>query len=388
LTDAYFLKRNTIFKSPEQPITHTAAFPPTPYFIIKSFIMEGKNLLKAGILTVVLVTASLVSWELYLRNKGITIAYDDGQELWSDKRAMVYEPADKATVFIGSSRHKYDLDIETWKSITGDKPVQLAMEGQSPLPVLDDLANDKNFNGKLVVDVTEILFFSTDPHNITEPKNRIDYYKKRTPAQRFSFAVNHVLESKLVFLDKDYFSLNALLDELKIPKRKGVFGLPCNCPKDFGMITFDRQNLMTDKFLVDTILQNQVKGLWIFYAKTSTEPPAAGTKLDSILAKVKADCDKIVARGGKIIFVRSPSSGPFLMGEKMGYPREKYWDRLLSVTNLPGIYFEDYPAIAHFECPEFSHLKPSDAVAYTKNLIQILEQKGWSFPNKQAIALK
>jgi hypothetical protein len=345
--------------------------------------MESKNLVKAAVLTLILVIASIGSWEFYLRNKGINIAYDDGKELWSDKRAMVYEEADKATVLIGSSRHKYDIDIDTWKSLTGDHPVQLAMEGQSPLPVLDDLANDKNFKGKLIVDVTEILFFSTSPHNTTEPKDRLAYYNKRTPAQRASFEVNHVLESKFVFLDKDYLSLNALLDELPIPKRKGLFTLPWGCPMDFGRITFDRQNKMTDRFLSDTNIQNKVKGLWDFYRKNTFEPPASGAKLDSILATVKSDVDKIKARGGQIIFVRSPSSGPFLMGEKMGYPRERYWEKILAVTGCPGIYFEDYPAIAHFVCPEFSHLKPSDAIIYTKNLVQILEQKGWRFPHKQ-----
>ena len=60
--------------------------------------MESKNLVKAGILTLILVTISITSWEFYLRGKGIKVAYDDGKELWADKRAMVYEPADKATV--------------------------------------------------------------------------------------------------------------------------------------------------------------------------------------------------------------------------------------------------------------------------------------------------
>ncbi len=81
-----------------------------------------------------IVFVAVISWELYLRNKGVTKAYDDGPPLWSDKRAMVYEPADKATVFIGSSRIKYDLDIDTWQTITGEKAIQLAVEGSSPLP--------------------------------------------------------------------------------------------------------------------------------------------------------------------------------------------------------------------------------------------------------------
>ncbi|MEP6712951.1 MAG: hypothetical protein ABJA37_11065 [Ferruginibacter sp.] len=346
--------------------------------------MGVSSFAKAAILTVILVVCSIASWELYLRSTGIKPTYDDGESLWSDKRAMVYEPADKATVLIGSSRNKYDLDIDTWKSITGDHPIQLGIEGNSPLPVLDDLANDKNFKGKLLIDVTEILLFSSSPHNTSEPKQRIAYFKKRTPAQKFSFLVNHVLESQFVFLDKDYFSLNALIGHVPVEKRPGVFALPCESPRDFSNVSFDRQNIMTPKFLTDTTLQNQVKGLWNYYRKISTEPPASGNKLDSILATVKKDCDIIKGRGGKILFVRTPSSGPFLMGEKMGYPREKYWERLLTVTGCPGIYFEDYPAIAHFQCPEFSHLSQADAITFTKNLIEIVQQKGWVFPYAKA----
>ena len=342
--------------------------------------MTEASFAKAGILSAVLVVCFFTSWEHYLRSKHIGISYEDGDALWEDKRAMVYEPADKSTVFIGSSRNKYDIDISTWQAITGDHVVQLAIEGNSPLPVLDDLASDDQFNGKLIIDVTEILFFTTADKNISEPKTRIAYYKKRTPAQRFSFLVNRQLESRLVFLDKNYFSLNALLQNIPLQKRKGVFALPYDCPRDFGPVSFDRQNIMTDRFLTDTIVQNQVKGLWDFYRKTGKEPPADQHKADSIIATVKTNIDKIKSRGGQIIFVRTPSSGPFLMGEKMAYPREKYWDRLLSATGIPGIHFEDYQAIAHFVCPEFSHLKQADAVVFTKNIIKILErEKGWKF---------
>ena len=346
--------------------------------------MESKNLVKSAMLTLILVIASIGSWEFYLRNKGLHVDYDDGNALWSDKRALVYEPSDKATVFIGASRNKYDIDIDTWQSLTGDHAIQLAIEGNSPLPVLDNLANDNYFKGKLIVDVTEGLFFTNSPNNIEEPKEHVAYYKKRTPAQCFSFIVNHVLESKFVFLDKFNFSLNALLEKLPCKNRPGVFELPFQFPMEFGRITFARQNIMMEKFLTDTTLQNHVKALWDFFRKTNKEPLMTGNKLDSILASVKTDCDKIKARGGQIIFVRTPSSGTVLAAEKIKFPKEKYWERILSVTKCPGIHFEDYPAIAHFECPEFSHLKQTDAIIFTKNLVEILQkEKGWSFPHKQ-----
>ena len=64
----------------------------------------------------------------------------------------------------------------------------------------------------------------------------------------------------------------------------------------------------------------------------------------------------------------------------MGFPRDKFWNRLLSFTDCPGIHFSDYPAIAHFVCPEWSHLRPQDAIVFTKHFIDILDKdKGWNF---------
>jgi hypothetical protein len=341
--------------------------------------MTASPLLKAGILTLILVTTSLVSWEFYVRSKGFDASYDDGGPLWADKRAMVYEPADKATVFIGSSRIKFDLDINTWQNITGDHAIQLACVGSTPFPQLQDLADDSNFKGKLIIDVTEILFFSTSPFYAKTPGENIKYYKSRTPAQRASFVLDHGLESHLVFLDKDRLSLNAELASLHIPNRPGVFEFPLFAP-GFGRVKFSRQEYMTDAFVADTNQVNEVRGVWAFLGSMPSDPPISGSKLDSVLNVVKTCVDKIRARGGQVIFTRTPSSGPFLMGENMGYPRQKYWDRLLAVTNCQGIYFADYPAIAHFQCPEFSHLKQPDAIVYTKNLIKILsEDEGWKF---------
>lgn len=341
--------------------------------------MNSTPLVKAGILTVVLVAAAVISWELYVRSKGYDASYDDDPALWSDKRKMVYEPADKSTVFIGSSRIKFDLDINTWESTTGDHAIQLACVGSNPIPILENLAADKNFKGKLVVDVTEGLFFSTSPGNSRRPNENMKYYKEKTPAQQASFHINHLLESQFVFLNKEWLSLGAQLDKLDIPDRPGVYHFH-GFPSDFGRVKFNRQEYMTDKMAADTNIQNKVKNIWVTIMKASKEPPASGTKLDSMLNAVKVAVDKIKARGGQVLFVRTPSSGPFQVGENMGFPREKYWERILSVTGCQGIHYADYPAIAHFICPENSHLSQSDAIVFTKNFIKILsEEKGWKF---------
>ena len=344
--------------------------------------MENNSLARSALFAVVLVLVFIAGWEVYLRSKQSLLSYDDEGPLWADKRKKVYLPADKATVFIGSSRNKFDLDTETWKKLTGETPVQLAIEGSSPMPIFADLANDENFKGKLLVDVTEGLFFSDAPNNNDKPKKMIEYYQKETPAQKFSFQVNHLLESNLMFLDKDAFSLNKMLIDTEIPDRKGYLTM-CIFPTDFGRVNFERQVIMTKRFEQDTSIQNKVKSIWGFYASLNKGRPApTAAKIDSMVNIVKSYTDKIIARGGKVLFVRTPSSGPYLEAEKKNCPRDQYLEKILKATGCQGIHFLDYPATDHFQCPEFSHLKQSDAIVWTTSLATIIQkEKGWSFPN-------
>lgn len=343
--------------------------------------MQASHFIKAGLLAVTVLIIAAVSWEIHLRHVGVDTSYDDNKALWAYTRAKVYEPKDRSTVFIGSSRIKFDLDIPTWQQITGNHAIQLACVGSSPAPVLRDLANDSNFKGKLVVDVTEEIFLATSSFDDEGPKKRVEYFHKISPTQRASFQVDRVLESTFVFLDQDNYSFNAMLPLLHLPQRPGVFP-DVIFPPEFDRTTINRQSYMTARFLADTSLQNKVKGIWDFFIKMTMEPPATGKKLDSVIQLIKTDVDKIQSRGGEVIFVRTPSSGKVWQYESRDFPRVVYWDKLLAATGCKGIYYKDYPAIAQFECPESSHLSPEQAIVFTKNLIRILkEEKSWTFNN-------
>ena len=348
--------------------------------------MEAPNLKKAGILVFILVTFFIIAWEFYWRSNGFSVSYNDDESFWCTKRKEVYKPADAATVFIGSSRIKYDLDIPTWETITGEKAIQLAMVGTSPRPLLEDMANDNKFNGKLIIDITEGVFFGRNKKRTEKSAlDGIDYYKKWTPAQKFSSYINYFLESGFVFLDKDKFGLNQLLSEIGNPKRKGVFERP-HFPKGFGLTSSERQSYMARSFLNDTSQQKLQQQNWMMTGGASDRTPGINADtLEMVFKEVKKAIDKIRARGGNVLFIRTPSSGYYFETEKIVYPRKKYWDPMLTYTNTPGIYFEDYPEMKPLICPEWSHLAPKDGVVYTKALIDILQQKGWTFPHKQTV---
>ena len=343
--------------------------------------MSSIPLKRPAIAAAVLFILGILAWELYMRKEGVNISFDDDGPLWAYHRGRVYQPQESSTVFIGSSRIKFDLDVDTWKSLTGDDPVQLACVGSTPLPVLYDLADDTNFKGKLIIDVTEGLFFSTNPGNWARPDKALKYYDDLTPAQQASFVINKGLESTFVFLDREDISLNALMEQWEIPSRPGVFMGPI-FPRDFDRVNFSRQEYMGPLFLADSNKVNKQRSIWALFGSLNKTPPISGAPLDSVLQTIKIATDKIQSRGGKILFVRTPSSGPFKEKEAIGFPREKYWDRILSVTGCPGIHYQDFPEISQYQCPEFSHLSPTDAIDFTKHFVRILqEHHGWTFPN-------
>lgn len=338
--------------------------------------MQTKKLTMTAVLAFLLVLGFCISWELYWRSNGFKATYNDDKFLWASKRSEVYQPLNNATVFIGSSRIKFDLDIPTWESITGEKAVQLSLVGTSPRALLNDLAADEKFKGKLVVDITEGLFFSQNPVFHKSALEAIDFYKKQTPSEKISSTANYWLESKLVFLEERRFSLNTLLNDLEIPNRSGVFSFPA-FPKGFEWTTADRQTYMSDMFLTNPNDINRQTEIWKKLIMSDKTPPVNGKALEDILLEMKMAVSKIQSRGGKVIFIRTPSSGLMGDGERKVFPRNIYWDQILKVTGAQGIHFDDNPETAKLICPEWSHLSPADAIVYTKQLAKQLNDKNW-----------
>jgi hypothetical protein len=293
----------------------------------------------------------------------------------------VYGP--ETTVLIGDSRVKFDIDLPTWKALTGENVVQLAMVGTPPRPVLHNLANDVNFKGNVIMGGTELAFYSLDSmQREISAREGIDYYNKETPAQKWNASLAYMLESKLVFLNEGKFGLNALLNSLPVTNRPGVF-TRTGPPRQFSNSNFWRQSSETPQLLKDTSLQNAVINYWTVNASRNKSKPIKGDTLEAFFKQLKNSMDKIRARGGKVALIRPPSSGAVLERENRLYPREQYWDRLIKYTECPGFYYTDHPEITHLTCPEQSHLTPTGAIIFTKALVAYLKENGWTFPRSK-----
>ncbi len=311
------------------------------------------------------------TWEWYCRAIGRELSYPSTKGFWNQERQKIEEDPD-ATVIIGSSRVLFGIDLDVWKEKMGERPIQLAMEGTSPLPVLRHLSREEDFKGLLLIGVTPDLFFIAENGRAMGRANKqVAYYKDETPSQKLSHQLNMLLESKLVFLDEDQLGLEKLLEYVELPNREGVMTFPVFA-YHFTKLTEHRQRKMTQAFLNSKALRQQQASVWATFSKMDTLPPIAGPQLLALFDTIKVATDRIVARGGKVIFVRLPSTGDNLQRETAKFPREQYWDKLIAHTRQKGYYFADYPTLSGFDCPEESHLSPQDAEIFTHNLLEII----------------
>jgi hypothetical protein len=328
------------------------------------------------VVVVLVVIAAASAWEFYCRSIGYGPTLNDNEDLWTMTRQRV-EP--ESVVIIGDSRGWYDLDLDELQKGLGKRPVQLAMGGGCGYPVLADLADDKTFHGTIICSFVPRLFFAPPG---TPPMERGEKAVRRshtqTPAQRASQYLAMPLEEHVAFLKQEELTLEDLLKRLPIPNRPSALVRP-RSPPYFGTHDRERRARMIEECArPGSELQKRIQQIWL--PLFTPPPPPSYIPKDVFMAKIEeaiekrfhdtvAAAEKLRARGGKIVFVRLPVSGGLKALEDKTTPRSQTWDPLLQATGAPGIYFEDFPELAGFNCPEWSHLSAGDSVEFSKRLV-------------------
>src|SRR5438128_1604094 len=328
------------------------------------------------VVVVLVVLAATTAWELYVRLIGYGPTLNDGEDLWTLRRRSV---TPEAVVVIGDSRGWYDVDLNEMEKGLGKRPVQLAMGGGCGYPVLADLANDKTFHGTIICSMVPRSFFAPPE---TPPMERgrkvVKRFHNQTPAQRASEYLAMPLEEHVAFLKQEELTLDDLLKRLPIPNRPGA-RVPPRLPPYFGTLDRERRARMTEECArPGSELQKRIQQIWL--PLFTPHPPPSYIPTDVFMAKMKdaiekrardtiAAVEKLRARGGKVVFIRLPVTGGLKALEDKTTPRNQTWKPLLQGTGAPGIYFEDFPELASFNCPEWSHLSAGDSVEFSKRLV-------------------
>jgi len=322
-------------------------------------------------LALVLFLLLMAGWEAWWRAYGVQPGYRNSNGQWAQQRRRIDNGEGNKTVLLGASRVLFDVQLPVWEKITGERPIQLAMEGTSPVPMLEDLAADPEFTGRLLVGVAPDVFFSGFAYR----GEVVPYFHKQGPSQRSgNWLSMHLLEPYFAFYDHD-FALDVVGQRQDWPQRPGR---PTSMRvRKLSMSEADRNTHMWSKVENDPEYRDLCRAIWaqdFGGPLPGMEKPADKRRLiDGEIAKAAAAIRTLRARGVLIVFVRPPSSGEYYAYEQKYLPRAETWDLLLQRTGAPGIHFEDYPQLQGYELPEWSHMSASEARRYTAALAPLVE---------------
>lgn len=320
-----------------------------------------------------LLVLALGGWEAYWRSQQFRPSYRNSDGMWAMTRSRIDREGPGGTALLGSSRVLFDTHLEAWRDETGTLPVQLALEGSNPRPLLTHLANESAFNGLLVVGVTPPLFFTP---GFGYRAAALEHYRTETPAEWTGQRLSMAIEPLLAFYNFDTALFTVVRRQSWWPEREGVLVIPE--VRKLSNMRATRQADMWSKVEHEEAYGDIVRSTWmaILEAPRELPPPDVLKKMfEELLDEVDTNVRTIRERGGEVVFVRAPSSGPFREVERGGFPRERTWDELLRHTDTVGIHFEDYPDLQDVAIPEWSHIRAGDTERFTRALIAHLREK-------------
>jgi hypothetical protein len=315
----------------------------------------------------------LAGWEWYWRDFGSTPGYRNSNGQWAEQRRRIDEGEGNKTVLIGASRVLFDVQLPVWEELTGERPIQLALEGTSPVPMLEDLADDPDFTGRLLIGVAPDIFFS----GFSYRGAALPYYRKQGPSQRSGTWLSmHLLEPYLGFYDPD-FALTTVVKRQPWPARDGVqTGLQV---RKLTLTEVDRNTTLWNKIVTDAEYRELCRRVWAQdFDKPlpgMDTPEKAAKIIDAEIAKAEAAIKRLRARGVPVVFARLPSAGEYYAFEQKFLPRAQTWDLLLKRTGAPGIHFEDHPQMQGYYLPEWSHMSAPEAARFTAAFAPLVERE-------------
>lgn len=326
-----------------------------------------------------LTTAAVVGWELKARADGYRPTLNDTPDLWAEARASVKPDS---LVLIGTSRMLFDVDLDVIEQGLGQKPIQLAIVGSSPFPILADLARDESFRGTVLLDIVPMMYLAPGGMAIEASEKALHRYHHGNYSQRWGHQLGALLENHLAFIEQEDLTLGKMLERLPIPNRANARIMPPLPPYFYTVDRARRGRMYEEAAVVGSPLQQRVANGWLalfgMVPRPDTPEGQAFQKMVAPLMEQRfQDTAKYIAqikaRGGKVVFLRLPVTGPLVELEELLSPRAATWDRLVRENNVPAIHFGEHGELSAFECPEWSHLSAEQSVEFTRRLVPYLQ---------------
>lgn len=294
--------------------------------------------------------------EMFWRSKGHYPIATDTISLWGLHVDKVSKLDSNAVVIVGSSRVQLGLDPEIiGNELNASKVVQLARAAGAPMPVLEYIAEETDYGGLVVCDVTPGIVFEAEERGRKPLEDAL--------ARREGRPFYAPLEESLLNRSQSLICLNnaSLSWELA---GNGLFR--GNWPPPPYAHFHKSRYIQADYSRcgdIDTLLNN-------FLNRIKTGTPMTDEGLEKLVNQLSDLSETFDARGGRLVFVRMPSSGTLWEVEKKEYPKDKYWQALKRRFGANAIHFHELEDALErpFNCPDGSHLDYRDSELITVEL--------------------
>ena len=342
----------------------------------------------AGALAITAIFVGLM--ELRLLMRGFPTTSVDSELSWLRQRERASKLGERALILIGDSRMQCDIDTDVLRERTALEPVQLAIDGNSFVPVLAGLAADPNVRGTVVVSFLDEAL--ADGAGAAADPARPDVaaaYESDFEHHRHSGALNYEA-SEAVLTDAIRSHLRSYADGARpITSLMKRILVPSATPH-YAVVLPDRSRLIDFRMVkmpdfyyaravrtlgqdvdiqpgmayaeVDAMLQARIDAL------TPRANDAYLQRIASIVAMVAA----IEARGGHVVFLVFPTSGFITSMHDKRFPRQQFWNNFASAVPAHATHFADVPHLQKFPIPDGSHVDYRSRGAFTLVLAKVL----------------
>lgn len=310
------------------------------------------------------VIAVATGWDLTLRAAGLGPHYADNRALWVDARRRLEAGGPNAIALLGASRHQRAIDVQKMQTMLNRPVFQLAVEGTSALPTLEDLAADPLFRGTVIYSIAPAFSYNRKLSKLDGGNQAgwVRHYRQQSFVERVEQRLRLLFQGLLASR-----SPSAALQRV-LPSVLSGGGLP---EPDFKETLRDR-SVHTDYALQTGRKDRQ--GIVDLY-KTNSEPYFDDEFL-TIINYFAVLVDLLQRKGVDVYIVRLPSDGIVLELEKEMFPRDRFWSRMEGGIDASFVHFEDYASLSGYLSGDGSHIESTAKTEFTEKLIDVLQSNG------------
>ena len=325
----------------------------------------GRNQwLQAWLLAAGLVIMIIATWEGALRYAGFSPEYADNRGLWLSARHQLSRPDPSVIAVLGASRVQRAVDVDVLSERLQRPVVQLAVEGSSGLPVLENLAADPRFRGSVVISIAPAFSFNRRLSKLDAGNQAawVRDYLQQSQSRRMEQELRLSIQGLFAFRSADAVvsrMIPALLDSGKFP------GPDYKTTQRSRFVSID-QSRYAEEVSQDSIVEMYRENTEAYEQQGFAELLRYFSMLVEVLS----------AKGSRVYILRLPSEGAVLDFERQHFPKDRFWGQMQRYLNAQFIHFEDYPELEGFLSTDGSHIAAEKAGEFTERLALVLRANG------------